>query len=313
MHLTTSKTKRILFAPVLKLVTWLSPKCPKFIVWLRYVERMKKLPHLKHPKNLNEKILWLALNTDTSEWSRLADKYAVRDYVKECGLDDILVELYGVYDKAEDIDFGVLPDSFVLKTTHGSADVIVVKNKQQFDVETARLRMQNKLNEHLITSGAELHYLRIPRKIIAEEFLQNDVVSAHYSKTLIDYKIWCFNGKAYYTWVCMNRFVKNKDGAEVLLYDRDWNPKPELCAITPDFTLADPMPKPNGYDHMIEVAERLSKPFPVVRCDLYNLDGKIYFGEMTFTSYGGIMDFYSDEFQKLAGNLIDISNIPLKK
>lgn len=308
MHLTTSKTKQILFAPALKIVTWLSPKYPKLIVWLRYVERMKKLPHLKNPKNLNEKILWLALNTDTSEWSRLADKYAVRDYVKECGLDDILVELYGVYDKAEDIDFGALPNSFVLKTTHGSSDVIVVKNKQQCDVETARIRMQNKLNEHLITSGAELHYLRIPRKIIAEEFLQNDVLSAHYSKTLIDYKIWCFNGKAYYTWVCMNRFVKNKDGAEVLLYDRNWNPKPELCAVTPDFTLADPMPKPNGYDHMIEVAERLSKPFPVVRCDLYNLDGKIYFGEMTFTSYGGIMDFYSDEFQSLCGEIIQLPN-----
>ena len=105
----------------------------------------------------------------------------------------------------------------------------------------------------------------------------------------------------------MNRFVKNKDGAEVMTYDKDWNPHPEYCRITPDFTLADPMPKPAGYEHMLEVAERLSKPFPVVRCDLYNLNGKIYFGEMTFTSYGGIMDFYSDEFLKKAGSEIDLT------
>lgn len=307
MHLTTSKTKRKLFAPVLKTVTWLSPRCPKLIVWLRYVERMKKLPHLKNPKNLNEKILWLALNTDTSEWSRLADKYAVRDYVKECGLEDILVRLYGVYDKAEEIDFGVLPVSFVLKTTHGSADVIVVKDKTKINVEEARLKMQNKLDEHLITSGAELHYLRIPRKIVAEEFLINDEKSEQVSKTLIDYKIWCFNGKAHFIWVCMNRFVKNKDGAEVLLYDRDWKPCPNYCAITPDFSLADPIPKPDGFEHMLEVAEKLSEPFPVVRCDLYNLAGKIYFGEMTFTSYGGIMDFYSEEFLNKCGDLIDLN------
>lgn len=312
MHITTSKAKRIIFAPVLKTVTWLSPRCPKFIVWLRYVTRMGKLPHLNNPKTLNEKILWLALNSDTTQWSRLADKFSVREYLKECGYEDALVKLYGVWESAKNVDFNTLPNAFVLKTTHGSADVIVVKDKTKKDLEEVRQKMQNKLDEHLITSGAELHYLRIPRKVIAEEMLYNDEVSAQHSATLIDYKIWCFNGKAQFVWVCMNRFVNNKDGAEVLLYDREWNPRPEYCAVTPDFTIAEPIPKPAEYDKMLEMAEKLSAPFPVVRCDLYNLNGKLYFGEMTFTSYGGIMDFYSSKFQKLAGEMIDL-NYPNKQ
>ncbi len=307
MHITTSKTKRTLFAPVLKLVTWLSPRCPKFVVWMRYLERMKTFPHLNHPQTLNEKILWLALNTDTSQWSRLADKYSVREYVKECGLEDILVTLYGVWDQAKDIDFNVLPNSFVLKTTHGSADVIVVKDKQNTDLEAARQKMQNKLDEHLITSGAELHYLRIPRKIIAEEMLFNDPISSKYSSTMIDYKIWCFNGRAQYIMVCMNRDVHGKDSVELLLYDNQWNPLPQYDVYSAEFPIASPIPKPQDFEKMLEVAEKLAKPFPVVRVDVYNLAGKIYFGEMTFTSYGGIMNYYTDEFQQLAGNMIDLN------
>ena len=309
MHFITSPKKKKAVMPILKLVNWLNPRCPKTMIQVRHLLRMKRFANLSNPQDLNEKILWLTLNTDTTVWSRLTDKYEVRNYVREVGLEDILIPQYGLWNKMSEIDFDTLPNSFILKPTHGSGDVVVVRDKTKADLDGIRARIQKDLDTYLITSAAELHYARIPHRVIAEQLLVNDPVSENYSSTLIDYKIWVFNGKAHYVWVCMNRFVKNKDGAEVMTYDREWNAHPEYCRVTPDFTLADPMPKPVGYDHMLEVAERLSKPFPVVRCDLYNLDGKIYFGEMTFTSYGGIMDFYSDLFLRKAGSEIDLSNI----
>lgn len=298
--------------PLLKLVNWLNPKYPKTMVQIRHLLRQKRFAHLRDPQDLNEKILWLALNTDTTEWSRLTDKYEVRDYVRECGLKEILIPQFGFWNNMDEVDFEKLPDSFILKPTHGSGDVVVVRDKSKANLEEIKKKIQEDLDTYLITSAAELHYARIPHRVVAEQLLQNDPVSEKYSSTLIDYKIWVFNGKVHYVWVCMNRFVRNKDGAEVMTYDRDWNARPEYCRVTSDFSLADPIPKPAGYDHMLEVAETLAKPFPVVRVDLYNLNGKIYFGEMTFTSYGAIMDFYSDEFLKKAGSEIDLSK-ELKK
>ena len=307
MHFITSEKRKKAVMPLLKLVNWLNPRMPKTMVQIRHLLRQKRFANLKNPQDLNEKILWMALNTDTTEWSRLTDKYEVRNYVRECGLEETLIPQYGPWNSMNEVDFDQLPNSFIFKPTHGSGDVVVVRDKKTADIEGIKNKIQKDLDTYLITSSAELHYARIPHRVVAEELLKNDPVSEKYSSTLIDYKIWVFNGKAHYVWVCMNRFVKNKDGAEVMTYDRDWNVHPEYCRVTPDFSLADPMPKPAGYDHMLEVAEILAKPFPVVRVDLFNLNGKIYFGEMTFTSYGAIMDFYSDLFLKKAGSELDIS------
>lgn len=312
MHFITSEKRKKAVMPILKLVNWLNPRMPKTMVQIRHLLRQKSFANLKNPQDLNEKILWMALNTDTTEWSRLTDKYEVRKYVCECGLEETLIPQYGPWNNMSEVDFDQLPNSFILKPTHGSGDVVVVRDKATADIEGIKKKIQQDLDTYLITSSAELHYARIPHRVVAEDLLKNDPISEKYSSTLIDYKIWVFNGKAHYVWVCMNRFVKNKDGAEVMTYDRDWNVHPEYCRVTPDFSLAEPMPKPAGYDHMLEVAESLAKPFPVVRVDLYNLNGKIYFGEMTFTSYGAIMDFYSDLFLKKAGSEIDLSNVITK-
>lgn len=310
MHITTSKTKRILFAPVLKAAGWLTPRCPEFMAKARYYSRFHKELDLNNPQDLNEKILWLSINSDTREWSRLADKYLVREYIHECGLDDILVPFYGVWDKAEEIDFDKLPQSFIIKSTNGSCSNIVIRDKSKISREQF-VGMVKGIEDKkvLITGVGDLHYMRNKSRIIAEGLLTNDEVSAKYSETLIDYKIWCLNGRAEYIWVCMNRFVHNKDGAEVLTYDRDWNPHPEYSVWSNDFSQAQPMPRPANFDGMLAAAERLCKGFPVVRCDLYNLNGKVYFGEMTFTSLGGMMDFYTPEFLKICGDKIDLSGI----
>jgi hypothetical protein len=308
MHITTTKAKRFLFAPVLKVVSWLTPRCPRFMAKVRYYARFHKKIELENPKDLNEKILWLAINTDTREWSRLADKYLVRDYIHECDLDDILVPLYGVWDKVEEINFDELPQSFIMKSTNGSCSNIIIKDKSQISKEEFIVKVKDiEEKKVLVTGVGDLHYLRNKSRIIAEGLLENDEVSAKYSETLIDYKIWVLNGRAEYIWVCMNRFVHNKDGAEVLTYDRDWNPHPEYSVWSNDFSQAQPMPKPAKFDGMLAVAEKLCQGFPVVRCDLYNLNGKIYFGEMTFTSLGGMMNFYTSEFLRICGDKIDLS------
>ena len=131
------------------------------------------------------------------------------------------------------------------------------------------------------------------------------------SSSLTDYKIWCFNGKAYYIYVCNNR---NKSGnqAHVMTYDLDWNAHPEYSVFNTDYPQGDIIPKPKNLDKMIKIAEILSKGYPEVRVDLYNINGRIYFGELTFTSQGGLMDYFTPEFNLLLGKYIDINSFPKK-
>ena len=135
MHFITSPKKKKLVTPILKIVTWLNPIMPKTMIQIRHLLRMKRFANLRNPKDLNEKILWMTLHTDTSEWSRLADKYEVREYVKECGLDDTLVKQFGLWNNMNEVDFDKLPNAFVLKPTHGSGDVVVVRDKTKADLE----------------------------------------------------------------------------------------------------------------------------------------------------------------------------------
>lgn len=297
------KTKNKLYTPIIWLAKLIGRNYPETLVKIRYLVRFHKRLDLKNPKTLNEKILYMSLRTDTTLWTRLADKYAVRDYVRECGLGDILIPLLGHWKKAEDIKFTQLPHQFVLKSTHGCGDIVVVVDKSKIDFEEVRGLMRTAVNKTYGDLEGGKHYMRITPAIIAETLLVNDVESAKFSKTLIDYKFWCFNGKAHYVRVYSNRGKQT----EVLTYDMNWIPHMEFSILTKEFKIAEVIPKPINFDKMINVVERLGRPFPVVRVDLYNLDGKIYFGEMTFTSHGGMMNNLTDEFQTLAGNLIDIN------
>ncbi|SFC82574.1 TupA-like ATPgrasp [Xylanibacter ruminicola] len=245
----------------------------------------------KNPKSLNEKILWLSLNTDTTKWTRLADKYEVRSWLKEMGCEDMLPKLYGVWDKAEDIDFDKLPEKFILKTNHGSGTNIVVKNKAELNIEEAR----KQLNDWLKLKFGwpyEPHYLRIKPRIIAEELL--DATKQPIASTsLIDYKCFCMNGKVELIWACYNR---SKEGVKVDTHYPDWSYHPELSVFTAYYQDGEnKLPPPVNLQSMLEVSAKLSKEFPEVRIDYYEVDGKLYFGEMTFTSATGIMDFFTHD------------------
>ena len=306
MHIRTNPRLNKIFKPVIMFCEWLGVHHPILLARIRYYARFKKPLHLKNPQTLNEKILFLSLKTDTTLWTRCADKYEVRDYVKECGLEDILIPLVGVWEHATDIDFDKLPGEFVLKATHGSGDIKVVTDKTKLDIPKIVDEFEDDLKHQYGALESGHHYMRIHPRMIAEELIHNDPETAKISSSIIDYKIWCFNGKVHWLWACANR---DEHTTEVMTYDTDWNAHPEYSIFENDYRHGEILPKPKNLEKMIEVAEILAKPFPCVRVDLYNIDGKIYFGELTFTSYGGLQDFYTDEFQLLAGSQIDLAGV----
>lgn len=284
-------------------------KFPVATVNLRYLLRFGRLPDLKHPKDLNEKILYLKLFSDTSQWTRLADKYCARDYVKSCGLESLLIPLIGAWERVEDIPFDDLPQQFILKANNGDGKGTNVKvDKEKMD-DKAWKELSERLQKWLTTKhigalSAEPQYRGIKPLILAEELLPCDEGQT----SLIDYKLWCFNGKPYSFFVCSER---QADGyhATVDCYDLEWNRHPENMKASPHMTVATKaLPRPACLDEMLHAARILSKPFPEVRVDMYAVGGKAYFGELTFTSLGGMMDFYTPEYLLEMGEQVTLSH-----
>lgn len=278
--------------------------CAKHQDWilaLRYWKENKKRLDLKHPKLFHEKIFWLACNTDTGEWSRLADKYTVRKYVEQkCG-HQTLTKLYGVWDKAEDIDWDSLPQSFVIKANNGCASVILVRDKSKLNIADACCKLNYWLQMRFGDISGQLHYSKIEPKIIAEELLLQDGDS---EKMLIDYKISCFDGTPLFCSVFSDRTMYTHEVKE-MLYDMDWQPHPEWYDernkhLHESVNVA----KPVCWEEMKQMARTLSEGFKYVRVDLYVIDGRPIFGELTFTP--GLNTFYSEDFQLRLGTLICI-------
>lgn len=277
---------------------WL--RTPKRIIDWLYSYVLGKKMNWKDPQDLNEKINWLKVYGDTSMWPILADKYRVREYIESKGLANILVPLYGKWDSADEVDFESLPSEFVIKTNHGSGGILVVKDKKTLNIAEVRENLKRWLNEKYGLLQGEPHYLKIKPAVIAEKLLVEK--NNTFSTSLVDYKVWCFNGKPYCVWACYSR---TKSGTYVGTYDLEWNYHPEWSVFTDHYMDGGPVvPKPKSFDEMMKAASILSEGFPQVRVDFYDVDGKLYFGEMTFTSNGGFMRFYTDEFLFQMGNQI---------
>lgn len=266
---------------------------PKKYVGIIYKAKLGKAMNWNNPKDINEKINWMKIYTDTSLWSLLADKYAVRKYVSDKGLDKILIPLIGVWKSANDIDWDSLPNQFVMKMNNGSGDILICKDKTTLNTEYYVKRFNQLLSIPYGIDSGEPHYSSISPLIIAEELL--DASKQDFSSTsLIDYKIWCFNGIPHHVWCSYNR---SKDSVEVEVHDLDWNYHPEHSVSVRYYKEGKgKIPKPSNLDDLLSIASTLSKGFKQVRVDLYIVDNTIYFGEYTFTSDGGYMDFYTDDF-----------------
>lgn len=288
---------------VLLITEWLGKNYPLTLVRIRYFVRFHKFLNLKKPRTLNEKILWSSFCTDTSLWSKCADKFEVRQYLESRGLKQYLFPLIGIFEKPEDIEWETLPKDFVIKTTHGCSDIQFINDKQKADFNSIKEYFSKKLSNRYGYREGSTHYPRIIPRLLIEPIMKNDEESKKYSSSIIDYKFWCFNGEPYYCFTCCNR---NKHDLDIMIYDMDWKEHPEYLVFNNHYHHGTLIPKPNNYDEMIQICKILSKDFPILRCDLYNIGGRIYFGEMTFTSLGGLMNYFTDEFQRKTGDIINL-------
>ena len=258
----------------------------------------------ENPQNLIEKIYWLQLFTDTTLWTKCADKYRMREYVESKGCGHLLPKLYGHWENAEDIDYGKLPQSFVLKTTNGCGQVLIVPDKSELNiVETNKLLNQWMELKYGFTD-AQIHYSRIEPCIIAEEYLSVN----EKRQSLIDYKVWCFEGKPEYILVVHDRIIRGPGrNYKTSAYDLDWNNISDR-ALNKDNCHFDgiDLPRPKCLDGMIKHAAILSASFSEVRVDFYDIDGRLVLGEMTFTSgYGS----HNEAFYEYLGSKIDLSKV----
>lgn len=281
----------------------LKDKIKKEILWnlpkslghkILYKEKMNKKLNLTNPQDFNEKIHYLLIYRYNEMETRCTDKYLVRGYIEKKGLSVLLPKLYGVYNSFQEIDFNSLPSRFVLKTNHSCGDVFICLNKGKFNIENANKVLSKKLKENYAKKKLEYHYSKIKPKIICEEYIEDGS-----GKMPKDYKFFCFNGKVYSILVCSNRSVK----VEQNWYDINWN---KLDYVTEEYKNTIEHEKPKNLEQMVEIAECLSNDFGFVRVDLYNANGKIFFGELTFSPAAGFIRFVKPEVLREYGDLIKL-------
>jgi hypothetical protein len=247
---------------------------------------------LKHPKTYQEKIQWIKVFGDLEKFSKYVDKYDVREFIKEKIGEQYSVPLIGVYDNVEDIDFEYLPNSFVIKATHGSAWNIIVRNKSDLDQNKAKEKMQKWIDSNFYKVNGERNYKPLKGRIIIEEYLED--ISTH----IIDYKFLCFKGEP----KCI--IVEDRVNSKGNGYDLNWNKLP-VSFLNGNISI--PIKKPERLEEMNELSRKLSKDFPFVRVDFYNINGRIYFCELTFTSGNGMGNITPKEYAYTLGDYIDIN------
>jgi len=269
---------------------------PELLAKIRFLAIKGYLPNLKKPQSFDEKLLWLMLYWRLPLKAVCGDKYTVRHYVETKGLGHILPKLIGVYERIDEINFNVLPDSFALKCTHGCGFNIICKDKRELDLEDTKTKLAEWMNVNFSEKYGEIHYAGMKPRIICEEYL-GDFDAAN----IYDYKMYCFDGKVHCTMVCSGR-DKTGHNAVYCHYDREW--KNRLNYDITSIKMKGDIPKPAAYEEMISAAEILSKPFPFVRVDFYSVKGKAVLGEMTFTPAGCIDPDCTESAQLILGALI---------
>ena len=264
----------------------------KTMIELQYWIKTGRKLNLKEPKRFTEKLQWYKLYYRNPIMVQCSDKYMVREYVKKKGLENILNEMYGVYDRVEDINFDKLPNKFVLKKTNGGGgnDIIICKDKSKFNVDIAIKKMK-KWTKIKKGGGREWVYYEAKPRIIVEKFLESE------NDDLIDYKFFCFYGTPSFLYVINGR--KLGDKANFGIFDLEYNQLPYFRCD--ENKMLNKPPKPINFEQMKEVARILSEDFPHVRVDLYNVEGKIIFGELTFFDGSGYQIYEPDEFDFILG------------
>ena len=273
--------------------------CSQYLFRLAFGRKLD----LRHPKTLDEKLMWLKLNAyrDNPLITECADKYRVREYVRECGCGELLTNLYGVWDDPDDIPWEDLPSSFALKCNHASGYNILCPDKSKMDIPSTKKQLRKWMRRDYWRFLSEIQYKGIRKCIICEELLASGNVT--------DYKIYCFHGEPLYILACVGR----KTGStSFYFFDTDWN----LARITHDGKAAPEgftLPRPIGLDKMLRYSRELSAPFPFVRVDLYDVNGHIYFGELTFIPAAALDTRRLPETDLYFGSILNLENVQIEK
>lgn len=276
---------------------------------LKYFSKMGCWPDLNNPKSFSEKLQWLKLYDRRPEYVTMVDKYAVKDYVSQKIGAQYVIPLLGVWKKAEDIDFESLPNQFVLKTTHGggSTGVVICRDKNTFDKKNAIYKLNKSLEQDIYSTNGEWPYKNVSRYVIAEKYIEETTSdSRKLSGDLSDYKFFCFNGKPEFCQVIRERHVKET----IDFYNMDWSHQ-EFVGLNPvAHNGLNPVARPENFELMKNLCQKLAKDIPFVRVDLYSIGSKVYFGELTFYPASGFGVFRPDIWNIKFGNMIEL---PTKK
>ena len=254
--------------------------------------------NLDNPKRFNEKLQWLKLYDRNPKYTKMVDKYEAKKYVASIIGDKYIIPTLGIYDEFNQINFEKLPDQFVIKCTHDSGGLVICKDKAKLDIKKSKKIINKSLKRNYYYPGREWPYKNVKPRIIIEKYMEEK----NYSQ-LNDYKFMCFNGKVNCSFVCSERDNK-KEGLAVTFFDINWEKMPFKRHYRNSIKKID---KPKNYDLMIKLAEQLSENIPFVRVDFYEIDGKVYFGELTFYPGSGLEEFEPDYLDEKLGNLIDLS------
>lgn len=253
--------------------------------------------NIDNPQTFNEKLQWLKLNDRNPEYTKMVDKYEAKKYVASIIGEEYVIPTIGIYENVEDINFDSLPDQFVLKCTHDSGGVVVCKDKSKLDLDACKRKLKKGLKANFYYQNREWPYKNVKPQIIAEQYIEDE------TGELRDYKLMCFDGKVKCSFTVQNRFKSG--GIKVNFYDRNWIKLP-FSRHYPNSE--DDLPMPTNYELMIRLAEKLSKNLRFARIDLYNVNGKIYFGEITFYPGSGWEEFTPFEWDKKLGDFINIES-----
>lgn len=269
----------------------------KACIKLIYKAHFGKDINLKDPKTYNEKLQWIKLYDRKEEYIQLVDKYGVRSFVADTIGEEYLIPVLGVWDNAEDINFETLPKQFVLKCTHDSGSVRICKDKNTFDQNEAVKYLNKKLRRDGYLMGREWPYKFVPRKIMAEQYMEDT-----HTEELRDYKFFTFDGKVKALFVASERQKANTE-VKFDYFDENYNLLPfkqvhDAATETPE--------KPENFELMKQLAEKLSVGIPHVRVDFYEVNGKVYFGEMTFFHHCGYVPFNPEKWDRIFGDWINL-------
>ena len=282
------KSKKIRYA-ILYLLRFIPDRA---MLKLQYRIKFKRKLDLKNPKRFTEKIQWYKLNYKNDIMPICSDKFAVREYIKEKGLEYILNDLYYVFETPDDIVFDKLPNKFVMKLSNGSGTNLICTSKELLNEADIRKEFKNYIFKVKANLGREWPYMEAKPVIIVEQLLED---KKHINNAINDYKIFCYDGKPEYIICISDRY---SDICNHLVYDTKWN---KILVASEGAMIEKDSPKPDNLEEMLSIAEKLSEDFPFARIDLYSIENKIYFGEITFYPWSGYMEFEPDEFDYTLG------------